>query len=84
METMFGQGYLAATAFFIVLGLFQLAWIRVLLKSSNPSLLSLHSHLLHIGERGDNLRRSPTAADTVRCSHQGTGNRIRPRVTLPT
>ena len=40
METMFGQGYLAATAFFFVLGLFQLAWIRVLLKSGNPFLLS--------------------------------------------
>ena len=41
METMFGQGFLAVTVFFIVLGLFQLVWIRVLLKSNNLSLLSL-------------------------------------------
>ena len=41
METMFGQGFLAATVFFIVLGVFQLVWIRVLLKSNNLSLLSL-------------------------------------------
>jgi len=41
METMFGQGFVAATVFFIVLGLFQLFWIRVLLKSNDPLLLSL-------------------------------------------
>jgi hypothetical protein len=41
METMFGQGFVAATVFFIVLGIFQLSWIRVLLKSNNSSLLAL-------------------------------------------
>jgi len=41
METMFGQGFMAATVFFIVLGVFQLIWIRVLLKSNNPSLLTI-------------------------------------------
>ncbi len=41
METMFGQGFMAATVFFIVLGVFQLTWIRVLLKSNNPSLLTI-------------------------------------------
>ena len=41
MEAMFGKGFLAAAAFFIVLGAFQLAWIRVLLKSNNSSLLIL-------------------------------------------
>jgi hypothetical protein len=41
METMFGQGFIAATIFFIVLGAFQLIWIRVLLKSNNSSLLTL-------------------------------------------
>ena len=39
MQTMFGQGFIDATIFFIVLGLFQLFWIRVLLKSTNSSLL---------------------------------------------
>ena len=41
MQTMFGQGFVAATIFFIVLGVFQLIWIRVLLKSNNSSLLTL-------------------------------------------
>lgn len=41
METMFGQGFIAATIFFIVLGLFQLIWIRVLLKSNNAALLTI-------------------------------------------
>ena len=41
METMFGQGFIAATVFFIVLGVFQLIWIRVLLKSNNSTLLTL-------------------------------------------
>ena len=41
METMFGPGWMAATAFFISLGLFQLIWIGVLLKSNNPALLTL-------------------------------------------
>ena len=41
METMFGQGFMAATVFFIVLGVFQLTWIRVLFKSNNPSLLTI-------------------------------------------
>jgi hypothetical protein len=38
---MFGQGFIAATIFFIVLGVFQLIWIRALLKSNNSSLLTL-------------------------------------------
>ncbi|MFI5449742.1 MAG: hypothetical protein ACHQ03_08260 [Candidatus Bathyarchaeia archaeon] len=41
METMFGQGFVAATIFFIVLGLFQLTWTWVLLKSNSSSLLAL-------------------------------------------
>ncbi len=41
METLFGQGFIAATIFFIVLGVFQLIWIRVLLKSNNSTLLTL-------------------------------------------
>jgi hypothetical protein len=41
METIFGQGFIAATIFFIVLGVFQLIWIRLLLKSNNSSLLTL-------------------------------------------
>jgi len=41
METLFGQGFIDATIFFIVLGVFQLIWIRVLLKSNNSTLLTL-------------------------------------------
>ena len=41
METLFGQGFIAATIFFIVLGVFQLIWIRVLLNSNNSTLLTL-------------------------------------------
>ena len=41
METLFGQGFIDATIFFIVLGVFQLIWIRVLLKSNNSTLLIL-------------------------------------------
>jgi hypothetical protein len=41
METIFGQGFVAATVFFIVLGLFQLTWIWVILKSNSFSLLVL-------------------------------------------
>jgi len=41
METMFGSGWMAATVFFISLGLFQLIWIGVLLKSNKSSLLTL-------------------------------------------
>lgn|GEM_PF-2529524 len=41
METMFGQGFVAATIFFILLGLFQLTWIWVLLKSNSSSFLAL-------------------------------------------
>jgi uncharacterized membrane protein YuzA (DUF378 family) len=41
METMFGQGSIAVTAFFIVLGMFQIMWIRVLLESNNSALLIL-------------------------------------------
>jgi len=38
---MFGQGFISATIFFIVLGVFQIIWIRVLLKSNNHTLLIL-------------------------------------------
>jgi hypothetical protein len=41
METMFGAGWISATIFFIVLGIFQLVWVGVLLKSNNSSLLVL-------------------------------------------
>jgi hypothetical protein len=41
METMLGAGWISATVFFIVLGLFQLTWIGVLLKSKKSSLLAL-------------------------------------------
>ena len=41
METMFGRGFIAAAVFFIVLGAFQLVWIRVLLKSRSPHLLTV-------------------------------------------
>lgn len=41
METMFGPGWMAATVFFISLGLFQLIWIGVLLKSENSLLLTI-------------------------------------------
>ena len=41
MQTMFGQGFISATIFFIALGIFQIIWIRVLLKSNNPALLIL-------------------------------------------
>jgi hypothetical protein len=41
METMFGQGFVAATIFFIVLGLFQVTWIWVILKLNSSSLLAL-------------------------------------------
>jgi hypothetical protein len=41
MENVFGAGWVAATIFFIVLGVFQLSWIIVLLKSNNPYHLML-------------------------------------------
>jgi hypothetical protein len=41
MASVFGPGAVAAAIFFIVLGLFQLVWIRILLKSSNRRLLIL-------------------------------------------
>jgi hypothetical protein len=41
METMFGAGWVAATTFFIVLGLFQLICVGILIKSNNSSLLTL-------------------------------------------
>ena len=41
MESAFGPDYVAAVIFFIVLGVFQLIWIGVLLKSNNSSLLVL-------------------------------------------
>jgi len=41
MTTVFGAGAEAAVVFFIVLGIFQLAWIPILLKSSNRGLLTL-------------------------------------------
>jgi len=39
MYTVFGPGAVPAIVFFIVLGIFQLVWIRVLLKSTNRPLL---------------------------------------------
>jgi len=39
MYTVFGPGAVPAIIFFIVLGIFQLVWIRVLLKSTNRPLL---------------------------------------------
>ena len=41
LRGMYGPGYVAATVFFISLGLFQLLWVGVLLKSDNPFLLIL-------------------------------------------
>jgi len=48
MQTMFGQGFVAATIFFIVLGLFQLIWIWIILKS-NTSLLMVLGVLGNLG-----------------------------------
>jgi hypothetical protein len=39
MAEVFGAGAVAAVVFFICLGVFQLVWIGVLLRSSNPLLL---------------------------------------------
>ena len=39
MVTVFGPGALAAVIFFLVLGVFQLVWIGILLKSSNRPLV---------------------------------------------
>jgi hypothetical protein len=41
MTTVFGPGAIAATLFFITLGLFQLIWTVVLLKSNNRWLLTI-------------------------------------------
>lgn len=41
MTTMFGPGAVAATVFFISLGLFQVISIWILMKSNNPSLLAV-------------------------------------------
>jgi hypothetical protein len=41
MHQEFGDGAVPVVIFFIALGLFQLAWIGVILKSSNRSLLAL-------------------------------------------
>jgi len=41
MQSVFGPGAVAAVIFFIVLGIYQLIWIGVLLKSNNLSLLVL-------------------------------------------
>jgi len=41
LETVFGPGWVAATAFFLALGIFQLLWVYVLLKSENSFLLIL-------------------------------------------
>lgn len=41
METIFGAGWVAATIFFIVLGLFQLMCVGIFIKSHNPYLLAL-------------------------------------------
>jgi hypothetical protein len=41
METMFGQGFISATVFFIALGMFQIIWIGFLLNWSNSIILTL-------------------------------------------
>jgi hypothetical protein len=41
MTEVFGSGAIPAAIFFISLGVFQLIWIGVLLKSNNPLLLTL-------------------------------------------
>ena len=41
LQSVFGAGMVPAVVFFIVLGVFQLVWIGVLLKSNNSSLLVL-------------------------------------------
>jgi hypothetical protein len=41
MQNMFGPGAVAATTFFIVLGIFQLIWIVVILKSNDFILLGV-------------------------------------------
>lgn len=41
MRQLFGDNMVLVVIFFIALGLFQLAWIGVILKSSNRSLLAL-------------------------------------------
>jgi len=41
MTTVFGPGAMPATVFFICLGIFQLIWIRVLLRSNNRLLLTV-------------------------------------------
>ena len=39
LESIYGPGFVAATVFFVSLGLFQLIWIGILLKIDNPILL---------------------------------------------
>ena len=41
MWNVFGPGAIAAVAFFVVLGVYQLVWIGILLKSKNTLLLAL-------------------------------------------
>jgi len=41
MWNVFGPGAIAAVAFFVVLGVYQLVWIGILLKSKNMLLLAL-------------------------------------------
>ena len=41
LHQFFGDGVVPVVTFFIALGLFQLAWIGIILKSSNRSLLAL-------------------------------------------
>ena len=41
MWSVFGPGAIAAVAFFVVLGVYQLVWIGILLKSKNTLLLAL-------------------------------------------
>jgi hypothetical protein len=41
LKSIFGPGWIAAIVFFISLGLFQLLWVGVLLKSDNSFLLVL-------------------------------------------
>ena len=88
METMFGQGFLAATVFFIVLGVFQLVWIRVLLKSNNLSLLSLgilgnlvSISIYFISTSGVTIFGVPPQP-LIPFGVQGVGGGLRPSVTL--
>jgi cytochrome bd-type quinol oxidase subunit 1 len=85
MNTMFGTGAVPVTIFFILLGIFQLSWIALLLKSNNSSLLALGAlqlvlnyYLLCIGSWcNTSVRRSPTTIHSFCCSHQSVGGSLR-------